>query len=178
LLEWLNALTPMAIADFEFPVDLTGKILINLVEASGHKISAYSMSDSVLRFLGMLATLWGPEPAKFYFFEELENGIHPGRLSLLLQLIENRVYSSEYPPVQIVATTHSPQLLALLNHKSREHVSVVYRPEHLKDAKIKRVMDIPQAREILETENLAELHESGWMENALAFTEPEPEESL
>jgi AAA15 family ATPase/GTPase len=176
LLEWLNALTPMAIADFEFPVDLTGKILINLVEASGHKISAYSMSDSVLRFLGMLATLWGPEPAKFYFFEELENGIHPGRLSLLLQLIENRVYSSEYPPVQIVATTHSPQLLALLNHKSREHVSVVYRPEHLKDAKIKRVMEVPEAAAIIEKQGWDQLYESDWLENMLAFAESEFEE--
>jgi predicted ATPase len=176
-LEWIKALTPMDAQDFEFQADIEGKILLTLVEKSGKKISAHSASDGTLRFLGLLAALLGPEPAKFYFFEEIDNGIHPTRLSLLLQLIESRVSSTTLPPIQIVATTHSPQLLGLLSPQSREHVSAVYRLEGHEDAKIKRLMDIPQAREVLETQNWAELHESGWIENALFFTEPEAEES-
>ena len=56
----------------------------------------------------MIAAMLGPKPAKFYFIEELENGIHPTRLHLLLQLIEQKVAEGN---IQVVATSHSPQLL-------------------------------------------------------------------
>jgi len=56
----------------------------------------------------MIAAMLGTKPARFYFFEELENGIHPTRLYLLLQLIEQKVTGGK---IQVVATSHSPQLL-------------------------------------------------------------------
>ena len=52
-----------------------GKVL---QERSGKEISAQSASDGTLRFLAMLAALLGPE---LYFLEEIDNGIHPSRLS-------------------------------------------------------------------------------------------------
>ncbi|MUG98778.1 hypothetical protein F7734_43405 [Scytonema sp. UIC 10036] len=67
LLQWIQELTPMDAKDFEFPVDLTGKILLTLVEESGQKTSAYSASHGTLRFLATIAALLGPEPASFYF---------------------------------------------------------------------------------------------------------------
>ena len=39
----------------------------------------------------MIAALFGSEAASFDFFEELDSGIHPARLRLLVQLIETRV---------------------------------------------------------------------------------------
>ena len=110
LLEWLRELTPQDVVDFEFLPDQTGKILVALVESSGQKTSAYSASDGTLRFLAIIAAMLGPKPAKLYFIEELENGIHPTRLHLLLQLIEQKVAEGN---IQVVATTHSPQLLGV-----------------------------------------------------------------
>ena len=49
---------------------------------------SYSASDGTLRFLAILAALLGTDPARLYFFEEIDNGIHPSRLRLLLDLIE------------------------------------------------------------------------------------------
>ena len=69
LLTWLQELTPMDAADFEFPTDFTGKILLVLVEKNGQKISAYSASDGTLRFLGIIAALLGSNPAKFTFWK-------------------------------------------------------------------------------------------------------------
>mgnify|MGYP000184202737 CR=1 FL=1 len=170
LLEWIQELTPMDAKDFEFPTDFTGKVLLTLVESNGQKISAYSASDGTLRFLAMLAALLGSEPAQFYFFEELDNGIHPTRLHLLLQLIEQKVSEGK---IQMVATTHSPQLLRLLSPKSLESASLTYRlPEH-PDAKIQRILDIPDARRLIEKGDLADLHESGWLENAMYFLDDE-----
>jgi predicted ATPase len=157
--------------DFEFPPDQTGRILVSLVEGNDRKISAYSASDGTLRFLTMIAALLGPEPARFYFFEELENGIHPTRLHLLIQLIEKKVSQGA---IQMVATTHSPHLLALLSPESRENASLVYRPAKTSDAKIRRILDIKEARKVLQKQDPARLFASGWLENAVAFTEEEP----
>ena len=60
-----------------------------------------SASDGTLRFLAILAAFFGPEPASFYFIEELENGIHPTRLAPLVDLIESqakRGASRSWPP--------------------------------------------------------------------------------
>jgi predicted ATPase len=170
LIQWLRELTPMDAKDFEFPSDFTGKILLTLVEENGQKTSAYSASDGTLRFLAIIAALLGPEPARFYFFEELENGIHPTRLHLLIQLIERQVTARN---IQIVATTHSPQLLGLLSEESLKYASLIYRLEGSTDARIKRILDIPDAKRVIEEQDLVRLHASGWLEDAMEFLDSE-----
>jgi predicted ATPase len=167
---WLQELTPLDVVDFDFVPDQTGRILVTLIEKSGQRVSAYSASDGTLRFLAMIAAMLGPDTAKFYFFEELDNGIHPTRLHLLLQLIEQQARQGK---VQVVATTHSPQLLAMLSDTAREHASLVYRLSDSPDAKIQRIIDLPDAQRVLERHNLARLHESGWLEDVVAFAEQE-----
>jgi predicted ATPase len=166
ILDWIKELTPLDVTDFEFVPDQTGKILVSLIEAGGQKTSAYSASDGTLRFLAMISALLGPSPARFYFFEELENGIHPTRLYLLLQLIEQRVAGGQ---IQMVATSHSPQLLGFLSEKAREAAALVYRRKDRTDVEIARIMDIPEAQKVLQKQNLSRLHESGWLEDAVSF---------
>ncbi len=168
LAEWINELTPLDVVDFDFVSDQTGRVLLTLVEGNGQRTSAYSASDGTLRFLAMIAAILGPDAANFYFLEELDNGIHPTRLYLLLQLIEQHARQGK---VQVVATTHSPQVLAMLSEEAREHASLVYRLGNAPEARIRRVMDIPEAKRVVEEHNLARLHESGWLENAMAFAE-------
>ena len=170
LKEWIRELTPIDVVDFDFIPDQTGRILVSLVESSGQKTSAFSASDGTLRFLAIIAALMGPDSAQFYFLEEIDNGIHPTRLSLLLQLIEQHTRTGK---VQVVATTHSPQLLAMLSPEARENAVLVYRLEHEKEAHLQRIMDIPSVREVLEQQNLSRLHESGWLENVMAYMQPD-----
>jgi predicted ATPase len=170
LAEWVSELTPLDVVDFDFVPDQTGKIIVTLIEANGQRTSAYSASDGTLQFLAILAALLGPKSAKFYFLEELDTGIHPTRLHLLLQLIERQTQAGH---VQVVITTHSPQLLGMLSEESREHASLVYRLPGSSEGQIKRIVEIPAAREVLETQNLGRLHESGWLEDAVAFSTEE-----
>jgi predicted ATPase len=170
LLTWLQELTPMDAADFAFPTDQIGRVLVSLVEGNQTQVTAYSASDGTLRFLGMLAALLGPQPARFYFFEELDNGIHPTRLHLLLQLIEQQ---TKLGRTQVVASTHSPQLLRLVNAETLEHTSLTYRLAGQPEAQITRILDIPEAREVIRTQDLARLHESGWLEDAVSFASAE-----
>jgi predicted ATPase len=168
LIQWVQELTPLDAVDFEFPADQIGRVLVTLVEEDGQRTSAYSASDGTLRFLAMIAALLGPEPAQFYFIEELENGIHPARLHLLLQLIEQKARGGV---IQMLATTHSPQLLGLLSPEALEHASLIYRLQGEPNARIKRILEIPEARRVLEKQDLAQLHAYGWLEDAVSFVE-------
>ncbi len=168
--EWIRQLTPLDVVDFEFIPDQTGKILLALVESNGQKTTAYSASDGTLRFLAMIAALMAPDAAQFYFLEEIDNGIHPTRLNLLLQLIEQH---TSHGKVQIVTTTHSPQLLAMLSPEARENAFLAYRLENETEAHLQRILDIPTARDVLTRQNLARLHESGWLENVVSFARRE-----
>ena len=169
LLDWVRELTPMDVADFEFPVDrVTGLVQLVVVEKGGRTCSAYSVSDGTLRFLAMLAALLADDPARFYFFEEVDNGIHPTRQWLLLKLIEKQTATGA---MQVVTTTHSPGLLTPVNDSTFSHTSLVCRPEDAADAIIRPVADLPNAGELRKSQGLGRLLAGGWMEDMIAFTE-------
>ena len=108
----------MDVADFKFPRDPSGRVHLKVHEANGESISAYSASDGTLRFLGMLGALLNEDAEGLYFFEEIDNGIHPARLHLLLDLIERQTAKGK---IQVIATTHSPDVLNLINDTTFEN---------------------------------------------------------
>lgn len=165
-MEWVRALTPMDVVDFKFHTDLNGFVQLYLVESDGAEISAVSASDGTLRFLALLAALLGPNPAKLYFFEEIESGIHPARLHLLIDLLERQTAKSG---IQVVTTTHSPELLSLLSDETLKSTSIVYRPPGRSDAIIKPVLEFPNIEELRQQPGLGRLHASGWFERALTM---------
>ena len=167
LSDWLRELTPMDVVDFEFPSDpITGRIQLAIREKSARIISAYSASDGTLRFLAMLAALLDRDRASLYVFEEIDNGIHPARLHLLADLIERQTAKGA---VQVVTTTHSPELLSIVNDETFENTSVVCRVEDTNDAIIRSVASLPNARVLRESQGLGRLLTAGWMETVLAF---------
>ena len=169
LTEWTRELTPMDIRDFEFPVDpISGRVQLLIRDADGRRVSAYSASDGTLRFLAILAALLGTDPARLYFFEEIDNGIHPSRLRLLLDLIEGQTAKGG---TQVVTTTHSPEILSMIGDHTFEHTSIVCRLPDTTDAVIRPLSTLHNAAELRQSQGLGRLHTSGWMEDALAFTE-------
>ena len=174
LADWVSELTPMEAVDFRFPEFPDGKTLVTLVERNGQQVSAESASDGTLRLLGVLAAMLGPSPASFYLIEELENGLHPARVYLLLDLIERRAKEGK---VQVMGTTHSPQLLRFLNEQSREDAWLLYRLEAEDTARAQRVMGIADIQEVLQSQDLARLHESGWFETTMEFAHHDEGES-
>ena len=135
LAEWTRALTPMDVHDFEFPTEpTTGRVQLVLVERNSNRVSAYSASDGTLRFLAMLAALLGTNPARLYVFEEIDNGIHPSRQQLLIDLIEGQTAKGKY---QVVTTTHSPDLIQLVGTDTFKSTSVVCRCPDTDDAQIR-----------------------------------------
>ena len=173
--EWARELTPMDVEKFDFPRDrITGLIQLVIGETNERKVSAYSASDGTLRFLAMLAALLGKHRTtldknvtRLYVFEKIDNGIHPSRLRLLLDLIEGQTAKGE---IQVITTTHSPELLAMIGDDTFNHTSVVCRLSDTDDAMIRPVRDLPDAEELQQSQGLGQLLTSSWMEDALAFT--------
>ncbi len=168
LIDWVRELTPMDVTDFDFPVDpVTGLVHLVIRETERRKLSAYSVSDGTLRFLAMLAALLAENKTGLYFLEEIDNGIHPVRLGLLLDLFEGPARGH----TQVVGTTHAPTLLTVMNENTFRHTSVTCRLEETANAIIRPIAELQNVQELRQSQGLGRLHESGWMETALAFTE-------
>ena len=168
LARWVRELTPMDVTDFKFPRDPSNSVHLVLEEVDGKTVSADSASDGTLRFLAMLSTLLDTKSKGLYFFEEVDNGIHSARQSLLLELIEKQTAKGG---IQVITTTHSPSLLTFVNDDTFEHTSVVCRPEDSSDAIIRPLAQMPNAPELRTSQGLGRLLMGGWMETTLAFTE-------
>ena len=89
-------------------------------------------------------------------------------MRLLLDLIEGQTAKNE---VRVVTTTHSPDLLSMVGDETFQSTSVVCRREDTDDAVIRRIADLPRADELRRSQGLGPLHVSGWMEDAIAFTD-------
>ena len=173
LLEWTRELTPMDVADFQFHPDASGKVQLAIVEEDGRITSSRSVSDGTLRFLGILAALLGQRP-KLCVFEEIDSGIHPSRLHLLVELIESEVQKGD---MQVVTTTHSPDLLACISDETFESTSVVCRNPGVSEAIIRPAKDLPNAEDLRRSQGLRKLHATGWMEDILYFSQPDEAEA-
>lgn len=75
-------------------------------------VPGWLLSTGTLRFVGLLALLRHPNPPSLIVIEELENGLDPRTLNLIVDEIRNALEAGK---TQIIATTHSPYLLDLLD---------------------------------------------------------------
>lgn len=77
-----------------------------------YEIPGWLMSSGSLRVLPLIATLMDPDPPPVVFIEEVENGLDPRTVGLVVDLMRSAAQSGRS---QIIATTHSPYLLDMLD---------------------------------------------------------------
>lgn len=85
------------------------------------KVPGWLLSTGTLRMLALLALLRHPKPPPLIVVEEIENGLDPRSIHLIVEEIRSAVLSGM---TQVIVTTHSPYLLDLL---TLEHLVVVER---------------------------------------------------
>lgn len=100
--------------------ELERKAWLQLSEAD-FKVPGWMLSTGTLRLLALLALLRHPKPPSLIVIEEIENGLDPRSIHLLVEEIRNAVLDGT---TQIILTTHSPYLLDLL---ALEHLVLVER---------------------------------------------------
>lgn len=75
------------------------------------------ISEGTLRLLCLLGIAATPQRPAIVGYEEPENGVNPGRLGEMLEILEN---ASETPPdTQLILTTHSPEVVDFLQRATR-----------------------------------------------------------
>ena len=166
--EWICELTPMDVKDIEFLKDLRGLIHLTIRDGDNRRVSADSTSDGTLRFLSMLTILFGQSANFTYLFEEINKGIHPSKIQLLLNLIQEQIQSRR---VQVVTTTYSSELLSMLSDEAFENASIVACIGESSNAIIRPLSELHRIRQLRASQGLGRLLTSGWMEDALTFTE-------
>lgn len=80
--------------------------------------SSRVISDGTLRLLALLTVLDDPRRRGTLCFEEPENGVHEGRVPMLVQFLREAAQvqaEGEDRPFQILLNTHSPKVMAALD---------------------------------------------------------------
>ena len=89
-------------------------LTLYVVDSDGTPHPARALSDGTLRFLALAVLEMDPETQGVLCLEEPENGIHPGRIPAILELLHDIAVDSQCPigpdnPLrQVIVNTHSP----------------------------------------------------------------------
>ena len=165
LVDWLSELCAPRLEAIEFAeVEQVREVFFLLIEAGGRKITSRSASDGTLRFLGILTALLTCPKGSLVIFEEPDVGLHPARVHLLAELLEQITAERE---IQVIATTHSPGLLAHLSEKAFGDVVAFDRDTVTGLTVCSRVRDMKKANELVRATNREHLISTGWLERAL-----------
>lgn len=160
---WLKELRPREVQDVGTLPGAVGEPLFMLRE-DGRDYPAPVLSDGTLRFAAIAAAFFQPEMPGLLTIEEIENGIHASRLRLLVELLRSRSAAGR---TQLLATSHSPIVLAWL--KAEEYGTTFFckRQEESGESHICPLTEIPRFNEVVSRQPISDLFAEGWMEAAI-----------
>lgn len=162
-LSWLRELRPREVDDVSTLSGAVGEPLFMLKEGA-REFPAPVLSDGTLRFAAITAALFQPDLPAIMTIEEIENGVHASRLRLLVELLRSR--AAEGRP-QIMATTHSPLVLAWLKPEEYQYTFFCKRDEASGESRICPLPEIPHFEETIRKQPISDLFAEGWLEAAL-----------
>lgn len=165
LLDWLSELCAPRLTRIDFEVvDAVGEVYFVLEERGSTRISSRSLSDGTLRFLGILVALLTAPEGTTILLEEPDVGLHPARIHLLAEVLESIPRSRG---IQVIATTHSPTLLAHLSADALANVVAFDRDPETGGSVAARVGDLPSFATLRDSGERDHLIATGWLERAL-----------
>ena len=162
-LSWLRQLRPAEVDDVGTLSGAVGEPLFMLKEG-GKEFPAPVLSDGTLRFAAITAAFFQPDMPGVMTIEEIENGIHASRVRLLVELLRNRANTGR---TQIMATTHSPIVLAWLQPQEYQTTFFCKRDEATGESKICALPQVPHFSEVVKQQPISDLFAEGWLEAAL-----------
>ena len=162
--DWLGELCAPPLDRIGFDETNLGEVMLSLNEGAGRHISARSASDGTLRFLGLVTALVTAEEGSIIVLEEPDAGLHPARIHLLAELLEQVTRDRK---IQVIATTHSPTLLAFLSDEVLGNVLALGRDPEQQHTVCSRLGDLEHFAILRESDHLDRLVSTGWIERAL-----------
>jgi len=107
ILPYIKQIQPNIQETFNREVEL----LLHETHDKSKPLPGWLLSSGTLRILALLSLFDSPKPPSVLFVDEIENGLDPRTIGLLLNEIRNETTTGK---MQVVITTHSPYLLDLL----------------------------------------------------------------
>jgi hypothetical protein len=159
---WLERLTPRDLDDIVIVKGALGEPMFALRHGT-RRFPAPVLSDGTLRFAALTAAFFQPDMPQTMVLEEIENGIHPSRLRLLVELLKSRA-STDRP--QIMASTHSPVVVDWLTSEDLDHCFLFRHEEKTGVSLVQPLSTLPRLKEIVKQQPAGELFAEGWMENS------------
>ncbi len=95
-----------------------GELDIQIIQ-EGTPYSSRIVSEGTLRVLALCAIANNPWPGNLIAFEEPENGVHPKRMELIINLLAS-IALDESSNRQVIVTTHSPVFVSLAHRLQLE----------------------------------------------------------
>jgi predicted ATPase len=164
LLEWLKELRPDEVDDIYALEGLNNDFMVAIKEGN-KEFRAPVLSEGTLRFIALAAAFFQRSMPKVLVIEEIEKGLHPSRLRLLLELMRSQ---SKRSGTQVFATTHSPTLLNWLTEVDRKATFVCACDAESGATKMRSLAEVPRLEELIKKNyNLDQLFEEGWLESVL-----------
>jgi predicted ATPase len=138
------------------------KGIVLRTKTGGHRIPAAQLSQGTLVALALLTLAYSPNPPSLVGLEEIDRGLHPR----LLRHLQDALYRLSYPescgetrpPIQVIATTHSPYLLDMYRDHPEE---IVLAQKEGLEVEMRRLTDIEHYSDILGDSPLGEVWYSG-----------------
>ena len=161
-LAWLRELRPQEVDDVATLSGAIGESMFMLRER-GRQFPAPVLSDGTLRFAAVAAAFFQPDMPRILTIEEVENGVHASRARLLVELMRTKAGRT----TQVMATTHSPSVLAWLDRGEYGHAFYCSRDPDIGETSITPLAELPHLDDAIEHHTLSELFAEGWLENAL-----------
>ena len=159
-LGWLRELRPEELDDVATLSGAVGEPLFMLREAD-REFPAPVLSDGTLRFAALVAAFFQPDMPRIMTIEEIENGIHASRTRSLVELLRSRATDDK---TQILATTHSPTVLAWLDPEEHATTHFFRRDPDTGEASVTPLTEIPNFQEVTAKHPVGDLLAEGWME--------------
>jgi len=120
----------------------------------GPMLDARMLSDGTLRCLAVLTALETAEEGSRIVIEELDNGLHPSRVQVLVQALYE---CAEERRLNVLATTHNPATLDALTGDRLGAVVVCTRDAPDGTSRLVRLKDMPRFIEFAERGKLGDL---------------------
>lgn len=162
-LSWLRELRPEEIDDVGWMEGADGEVMFSITEG-GTVFPASVLSDGTLRFAAIAAAFFQPDMPKLMSIDEIENGVNPARMRVLMNLLRQRAGQRG---TQILATTHSPLLLDWLEEEEWQYTFFCHRDPETGATRILPLTEVPGFNEVAEVGEIGKLLAGGWLDFAL-----------
>jgi len=156
LLEWIAQLPNEPYQRFEFvTVPQLNDVILGLVENHTDQfISAGLLSDGTLRCLTILTALETATPGSSIIVEEIDNGLHPSRVGIMVKAI---VDCCQRHDLKVLVTTHNHATLNALSLEELDGVILCHQNPQNHSTNLNAWPDLPYQQDMLERSTLGDL---------------------